>query len=301
MSADSETNYDRRRLKRRLSFWRIISILLVIVLGVWIFNEFSEDEQSDHVARLDVSEIIVENERRQAAINRVREDESAKALIVYINSPGGSTYGSERLYKALRRVAEKKPVVTIIGTIGASGGYLTALAGERIFAGESSITGSIGVIVQLTEFSELMEKVGVTATAITSGGIKGDPSPFKPVSPAARENLQTMVTETYDWFVDLVTERRPLDEAEVRRLADGRVVIGISALRNGLIDELGGIEEARVWLESERQIPQSLPMDKIDYSEPKPLIERLFTGMLGKTVITERLTLDGLLSLWQPE
>jgi protease IV len=301
MSADNDTAYDRRRLKRRLSFWRIVSILLVIILGIWAFNEFSEEEPTDHVARLDVNEIIVENERRQTAINRVREDETAKALIVYINSPGGSTYGSERLYKALRRVAEKKPVVTIIGTIGASGGYLTALAGERIFAGESSITGSIGVIVQLTEFSELMEKVGVTATAITSGGIKGDPSPFKPVSKAARENLQTMVTETYDWFVDLVTERRPLDVEEVRRLADGRVVIGISALRNGLIDELGGIEEARVWLESERQIPQSLPLNKVDYSEPKPLIERLFSGMLGKTVITERLTLDGLLSLWQPE
>ncbi|MEH6524829.1 MAG: signal peptide peptidase SppA [Sneathiella sp.] len=300
MSTDNETTQDRRRLKRRLSFWRIVAIILIIVLGVWVFDSFSEDELTDHVARLDVSEIIVENERRQEAIGRVRDDDTAKALIVYINSPGGSTYGSERLYKALRRVAEKKPVVTIIGTIGASGGYLTALAGERIFAGESSITGSIGVIVQLTEFSELMEKVGVTATAITSGGIKGDPSPFKPITKAGRENLQTMVTETYDWFVGLVTERRPLEESEVRRLADGRVLIGISALRNGLIDELGGIEEARQWLESERQISRSMPLHKVDYSEPKPLIERLFSGMLGKSVITERLTLDGLLSLWQP-
>ncbi|MCR9212875.1 MAG: signal peptide peptidase SppA [Proteobacteria bacterium] len=301
MSGDSETAYDRRRLKRRLSFWRIVAIILVIVLGVWIFNSFSEEEKADHVARLDITEIIIENERRQSAIERVIRDDKAKALVVYINSPGGSTYGSERLFKALRRVAEKKPVVTIIGTVGASGGYMTALAGDRIFAGESSITGSIGVIVQLTEFSELMEKVGVTATAITSGGIKGEPSPFKPISRAGRENLQTMVTETYDWFVDLVVDRRPLDEQEVRRLADGRVLIGISALRNGLIDELGGVQEARAWLESAKNIPSSLPVQTIDYSEPKPLIARLLSGMLGKSVITERLTLDGLLSLWHPE
>lgn len=301
MSGDSDTAYDRRRLKRRLSFWRIVAIILVIVLGVWIFNSFSEEEKADHVARLDITEIIIENERRQEAIERVIRDDKAKALLVYINSPGGSTYGSERLFKALRRVAEKKPVVTIIGTVGASGGYMTALAGDRIFAGESSITGSIGVIVQLTEFSELMEKVGVSATAITSGGIKGEPSPFKPISRAGRENLQTMVTETYNWFVDLVVDRRPLDEQEVRRLADGRVLIGISALRNGLIDELGGVQEARVWLESAKNISSSLPLQTIDYSEPKPLIARLLSGMLGKSVITERLTLDGLLSLWHPE
>lgn len=298
MSADNDTTYDRRRLKRRLSFWRIVSILLIIMLGIWMFNTFSGDEKSDHVARLDVTEIILENERRQTALDRIAKDDTAKALIVYINSPGGSTYGSERLYKALRRVAAKKPVVTIIGTVGASGGYMTALAGDRIFAGESSITGSIGVIVQLTEFSELMKKIGVTATAITSGGVKGEPSPFKPISAAGKENLQSMVTETYDWFVDLVVARRPLDEAEVRRLADGRVLIGISALRNGLIDELGGIIEARAWLESEREIPASLPLQTVDYSEPKPLVARLLEGSLGKSVISERLTLDGLLSVW---
>ena len=128
------------------------------------------------------------------AINKILKDDQAKALLVYINSPGGSTYGSERLFKALRRVAEKKPVVAVIGTIGASGGYLTALAGDRIFAGESSITGSIGVIVQLTEFSSLMETLGVKADAITSGKLKGEPSPFKPISVGGRQNLQDMVT-----------------------------------------------------------------------------------------------------------
>ncbi|MCC3304006.1 signal peptide peptidase SppA [Sneathiella sp. HT1-7] len=301
MSVDSE-NYDiRRRLKRRLSLWRLLAILLVIVLGVWIFNEMSEEEVRDHIARLDVTEIIVENDRREEAIDDIIKDPSAKALIVYINSPGGSTYGSERLFKALRRVAETKPVTTVIGTVGASGGYMTALAGDRIFAGESSIVGSIGVIVQLTEISELMKKVGVSATAITSGALKGEPSPFKPISEAGRENLQEMVTATYDWFVSMVTQRRPLDETQVRALADGRVVIGLVAVKNGLIDEIGGITEAQSWLESEQQIPSGLPLRTVDYSEPKPLIARLLGEMMWKSVLSERLTLDGLLSLWQPD
>ncbi|MEX1036175.1 MAG: signal peptide peptidase SppA [Sneathiella sp.] len=301
MSVDSENHNVRRRLKRRLTLWRLLAIVLLIVLGIWIFNATSEDEVADHVARLDITEIIVENDRRQKAIDRIISDPSAKALIVYINSPGGSTYGSERLFKALRRVAETKPVVTVIGTVGASGGYMTALAGDRIFAGESSIIGSIGVIVQLTEISELMKKVGVSATAITSGELKGEPSPFKPISEAGRENLQEMVTATYDWFVGLVTDRRPLDENQVRALADGRVVIGLVAVNNGLIDEIGGITEAQSWLESARQIPSSLPLHSIDYSEPKPLIARLLGEMMAKSVLSERLTLDGLLSLWQPD
>lgn len=301
MPVDSETDQIRRRLKRRLTFWRILAILLLVGIGVWFFADFGEEEATDHIARLDITEIIVENDRREKAVDRVISDPSAKALIVYINSPGGSTYGSERLYKALRRVAETKPVVTVIGTVGASGGYMTALAGDRIFAGESSIVGSIGVIVQLTEISELMKKVGVTATAITSGALKGEPSPFKPISEAGRENLQDMVTATYDWFVGLVTARRPLAETEVRQLADGRVVIGLVAVKNGLIDEIGGVSDAQSWLESAKQIPGGLPLRTIDYSEPKPLIARLFSEMVGKTVLSERLTLDGLLSLWQPD
>jgi protease-4 len=301
MSVDSENYEIRRRLKRRLTFWRLLAILLVIILGVWLFTEMTEEEVQDHVARLDVTEIIVENDRRQKAIDRIIRDPSTKALIVYINSPGGSTYGSERLYKALRRVAETKPVATVIGTVGASGGYMTALAGDRIFAGESSIVGSIGVIVQLTEISELMKKIGVSATAITSGDLKGEPSPFKPISEAGRQNLQEMVTATYDWFVSMVAARRPLEETEVRSLADGRVVIGLKAVENGLIDEIGGITEAQSWLESEEQIPSGLPVKTIDYSEPKPLIARLLGEMMGKSVLSERLTLDGLLSLWQPD
>lgn len=300
MSIDTDPIIDRRRLKRRLFFWRLLAIIAIIVAGFVLFSEFGDLSDEDHIARLDVSNVIVEDERRQIAIESLLKNDATKAVIVYINSPGGSTYGSERLYKSLRRVAEKKPVVAVIGTIGASGGYLTALAGDRIFAGESSITGSIGVIVQLTEFSALMEKVGVTASSITSGELKGEPSPFKPVSAAGRKNLQDMVTETHNWFVNLVAERRPISHDEAATLANGGVLIGLSAVKVGLVDELGGLLEARAWLESEREIPGSLPLVTVNYSESKGLLAYLLQESLGKSVISERLTLDGLISLWHP-
>ena len=300
MSSETYTHNDRRRAKRRLFFWRLISVILLIALIGTIISLNAAEPDVDHVARLDVNNVIIEDEWRQDAIQEILEDDTAKALIVYINSPGGSTYGSERLYKSLRRVAAKKPVISVIGTVGASGGYLTALAGERIFAGESSITGSIGVIIQITEFSELMDNLGIKGDAITSGQLKGEPSPFRPLSEAGRENLQEMVSSTHEWFVNLVTDRRPLTREEAAKLANGGIYIGTKALANGLVDELGGLYEARRWLESAHEIPADLPLLSWEYGPPKGLVDELLEGMLGKSVISERLTLDGLLSLWHP-
>lgn len=256
---EAEILIDRRRLKRRLSIWRFIAILALIFTFITIFSLFLDETSEDHVARLDVSGVIIENDRRQNIINDIHKDDTAKALLVYINSPGGSTFGSERLYKALRRVAQVKPVVTVIGTIGASGGYMTALAGDRIFSGESSITGSIGVILQLTEFSELMDRLGITAQSVTSGPLKGEPSPFKPLSEPARANLKEMIDQTHNWFVDLVAERRPLSVEQAGSLADGRIFIGLNAREQQLIDEIGGIREARSWLQKTGISPIHFP------------------------------------------
>ncbi|WP_169543784.1 signal peptide peptidase SppA [Sneathiella aquimaris] len=300
MSIDTDAIIDRRRLKRRLFFWRTATVIVVLAALITFTVNITQSDSGPYVAKLDVFGVIIEDELRQEAIEQILSDDDATALVVYINSPGGSTYGSERLYKSLRRVAEKKPVITVIGTIGASGGYMTALAGDHIFAGESSITGSIGVIVQTTEFSALMDKLGVTANSITSGKLKGEPSPFKPMSEEGRKNLQEMVNQTHNWFVDMVAARRPMDRAQAETLADGGIQIGLSAVKSGLIDSLGGVPEARRWLESERDISLDLPLVTVDYSAPKGALEHLLEGMLGKSVISERLTLDGLISLWHP-
>ena len=131
------------------------------------------DEPGPHIARLSVDGLIYEDSRREAALSGLVEDEAAVALIVRINSPGGTTTGSEALFRNLRRVAEKKPVVAVVGTMGASGGYIAAIGADYIVARETSITGSIGVILETAEFSGLLEKLGVTAEQVKSGGLPG--------------------------------------------------------------------------------------------------------------------------------
>ena len=136
-------------------------------------------------------------------------------MVISINSPGGTTTGSEELYRNIRRLAEKKPVVTFVDGTAASGGYITAIAADYIVARETSLVGSIGVLFQYPDLSGLMGQVGVKVEEVKSAPLKAEPSPFKPTSPEARAALQPVVNDTYDWFKTLVRERRRLNEGEL--------------------------------------------------------------------------------------
>ncbi|SLN22419.1 signal peptide peptidase SppA [Oceanibacterium hippocampi] len=303
MSLESDAIVDRRRLKRRLSIWRLLAVVIGIALVVYASGSFVNVDGLGraHVARLSVEGVIVEDPRLDAALEAVRNNDNARALLVHINSPGGSTYGGERLYQGLRRVAENKPVVAVIGTLGTSAGYMAAIAADRVFAGESSLTGSIGVLMQFAEFSELLETLGIRAEQLTSGPLKGEPSPVKPLSPLARVATQSLIDQTHEWFVGLVATRRPFDLATARRLANGQVFIGRGALQADLIDAIGGEREARDWLASEHDISTSLPSRGVSYLEPEAIVDRLVGKVTGKSFLTERLTLDGLVSVWHPD
>ena len=252
MSFDTDAWLERRRLARRLNWWRSLAVLALVAVALgglyWIDPGNVIQRRQDHVARMEIEGIITQNDWWMEKLQEIAEDERARALIVYINSPGGSTYGGEALFAALRDVAAKKPTVAVIGTLGASAGYMAAVAADRVYARETSLTGSIGVLFQTAEFSELMAKLGIGAESIASGPLKDEPSPIKPLSPAGREQIRRMVMETHAWFVDLVAERRQMPRDKVAELADGRVYSGRLAVQNGLVDALGGVEEARNWL-----------------------------------------------------
>lgn len=301
MSLDTDAMLDRRRLKRRLSLWRAAAVIAAVALVAVALGRFGDLGGKPHVARLDVAGIIVEDHERLDAIEELVDDDNAKALIVRIDSPGGTTAGGESLFHALRRVAEEKPVVAVIGTLGASGGYMAALAADHIVARESSITGSIGVILQTAEISGLLEKLGITTEAIKSGPLKATPSPFEPLSDESRAATQAVVDDTHRWFVALVAERRELEQATAEGLSDGRIYTGRQALEKNLIDALGGEREAREWLAETREVSKRLPVVEVKYGEEEDLIDRLFSSLAGKTFLSERLTLDGLISLWHPD
>ncbi len=301
MSLDIDAMLDRRRLKRRLSLWRATAVIAVVALVAVAVGRFGGLGLEPHVARLDVVGVIVDDRERLEAIEELVDDDNAKALIVRIDSPGGTTTGGESLYYALRRVAEEKPVVAVIGTLGASGGYMAALAADHIVARETSITGSIGVILQTAEISGLLEKLGVTTEAIKSGPLKATPSPFEPLSDESRAATQAVVDDTHSWFVTLVAERRELEQATAEGLSDGRIYTGRQALEKNLIDALGGEREARKWLAETREVSKRLPVVEVKYGEDEGLIDEFFSSLAGKTFLSERLTLDGLISLWHPD
>ena len=296
---DTEALLDRYRLKRRLAIWRTVAILAVVGFAVTMVARFA-DAPGEHIARLSVDGLIVEDARREAALSHLVEDDEALALIVRINSPGGTTTGSEALFRNLRRVAEEKPVVAVIGTMGASGGYIAAVAADYIIARETSLTGSIGVILETAEFSRLLEKIGITAEAVTSGPQKGQPSPTAPMTEETRAAVSAVVGDAFDWFKGLVSERRKLSEEEILVVSDGRVFTGRQALGHKLIDRIGGEREAIGWLERDREIPEDLPIVELEYHELPPLIERVATRLAGKVLSFEPLMLDGLRSVWHP-
>jgi len=254
---------DRRRLKRRLNFWRLIAVLAVVGALVAVARPTGTLSLS-HVARINVNGVITDDRQLTDRVRRLAKDGSVAAVIVSIDSPGGSVAGGESLYDAIRDVAGAKPTVAVMRGTAASAGYMVALPTNRIFAQQSTLTGSIGVILETAEFSGLLKTLGVDAEAITSGPLKDQPSFSRPLSPEGRDYLNGVVQDMFAQFVDKVVRGRHMTEDAVRKLADGRAYTGRQAKALGLVDEIGGEAEARNWLSDKYQIAQNLPTDDVE-------------------------------------
>jgi len=296
---DADAILDRRRLKHRLILWRLLAAFAVMALIAVGVGKFAIPGDR-HVARLSIDGFISEDRQRGDAIKNLIDEDDVEAVIVRINSPGGTTTGSEQIYHSLRRVAAEKPVVAVIGTIGTSGGYIVAIAADHIIARETSLTGSIGVLFQTAEFTGLLEKLGIKPFTLKSSPLKGQPSPFEPVSEAVRESLKILLKDSFNWFSGLVRDRRNLDSATLAAATDGRVFSGRQAIKLRLIDGLGGEMAARRWLRESHDISEDLPVRNVRWGENAGLIARTLDTLGGKLFKNERLTLDGLLSVWQP-
>jgi protease IV len=250
MASKADDMIDRRRLRRKLSFWRGAAILVaaaaIIAAATWMFRDTAT--AANHIAKIRIEGTITDNRELQRRIQRIGESRAVQGVIVAISSPGGTTTGGEAIFEALRKLSEQKPMVTEVGTLAASAGYMIATASDHIVARQSSIVGSIGVLVQFPDVTGLMENIGVRYEAVKSSPLKAEPSPFTPTTDEEREMLRSLVLDSYDWFVDLVTDRRDLSRQQVLQLADGSIFTGRQALENGLVDALGGEDVAKAWL-----------------------------------------------------
>lgn len=198
------------------------------------------------IAVLEIDGLIADDEDLLRQIREYRRDASVKGFLLDINSPGGVVAPSQSVYEEIRRLRERdeRPVIASIGGVGASGGYYIALAADSIFALPGSITGSIGVIMEFPDASELMEKVGVEMQVIKSSELKDAGSPFRPMSPEDSAAMAAVVTDVYRQFVEAVASERSLPLEAAERLGDGRVFSGRQALEHGLIDRIGNFNDA---------------------------------------------------------
>ena len=317
MSLDADVLVDRRRLRRSVTIWRALAVVAVVAAIAGIVFALTESgglgRNSPHIARLPIEGVITDDRDTIDLIDEMALNDNVKGVILYINSPGGSTTGGEVTYNALRKLAEKKPVVAQIGTLGASAGYLIALAADHIVAHYTSLTGSIGVLMQYGQVHELLDKLGIQMDMVHSGPLKAEPSPFNPPPQAAVDMLQGLVMDSYDWFVGLVAERRALDDATARSLADGRVFTGHQALEAKLIDTIGDEAAAVDWLGTERGVDVELPVrtwKTANELEDLPFTSRIGHGLARGVLSAVGLDgglplslggpvqLDGLVSLW---
>jgi protease-4 len=317
MVLDAESVIDRRRLKRRLSFWRIAAVVLgLLFIGALLVSDKDVAGPAGllpHVARISVSGIITDDRKMNELIDKVAKADQVKAVILDINSPGGTTTGGEAMYDAIRRLAAKKPVVAVCGTLATSAAYIVALATDRIFVYGNTITGSVGVIFQWADVTELLHTLGVKVEEVKSGTLKAVPSPFEPTDEKGRQLAQEMVQEAKVWFVDLVGQRRNIRPDSVPGLTEGRIYSGRQAVELKLVDQIGDERAAMSWLTKERHVPKGLKIvDWKPKAESGGLFGWLFGSMAGALgisaekilglfdQISETLKLDGLVSLWHP-
>ncbi len=320
MSLETEAVLDRRRMRRRLAVWRSAAVLFVgLLLGALMFGsaDLSTLAGTKQIARVAIEGTITDDRDQIAMLKKIRDASNVEALLVFVNSPGGTTTGGESLYLALRDVAEKKPVVAQFGTVAASAGYIVGLGTDHIVARGNSITGSIGVLAQWPEVSELLGKLGVKFNEVKSGALKATPNPFEPASEEARRVMQETIDDGFRWFLSLVQDRRGINPQDVDGLVQGRIYSGRQALGYKLVDEIGGEAEAVRWLETTRNVTKDLKV--VDW-KPTPegawgavtgrasqaagsTLLATLAGMLDLASLRRNvgsLGLDGLVSVWQP-
>lgn len=294
---------DRIHLKKSISKWRALTIVAVTALLVVLASRFGDDGVAnavtgDHIARVTIDGVIFEDQDKEKILQELKDDKESKAVIVYINSPGGTIVGSENLYYILRDIAAVKPVVAVMGSLAASGGYMTAIASDHIIARAGTLTGSVGVLMQSFDVTDLAQKVGVKFETFKSGKLKAVPSPLEKTDPEVVQVINESIADSFDLFLGMVVERRKLTEKETSVIKDGRVVTGRQALALKLVDEIGGQDEAIKWLQDKKGISKKLKVIDVKLDAEKKLIDKLMSKVTGSNSPFTAFKNGGLLAMW---
>ncbi len=277
---------DRNILRRKLSQWRIAALLII---ALFIFVSLPKSGRldkslgynKDHIARIKIDGFLSFNQEILDNIADIQQNDKIKAVILHINSGGGTVVGGESLYYALRTLGKNKPLTVFMEEMAASAAYMTAIAGDHIVAHRGSITGSIGVLLESQEITELAKKVGVNFELYKSSPFKATPSLFEKTSPDAQLALQSSVNDIYNTFITLVHERRAsyIHPDNMQFATSGRMFTGAQALELGLIDAVGDESAALEWLYANDVVDPSLKVLDYDLLTPAKQWNQFFNSV----------------------
>lgn len=312
MTISADTLFERLKLKAQVRRWKLLALLAIIALLVislakldsqlaFLGGEFEGGLPTSSIARIRVNDLIMYDPLKEQALNRLKDNHHIKAVIMHVNSPGGTMTGSESLYHALLELSAKKPLVAVFDEVAASGGYFIALPAEYIIARHSTITGSIGVILQAAEVTEMAKKLGIEFLTFKTSPLKAAPLPTEKLTSEVKTAIDLTLNDSFNFFKNLVQKHRKLTQQELLAVSDGRIFTGNQAMKLKLIDAIGGEKEAIAWLREEKKLSADLPIRDV------PLIIKKFDWReaifesTGLATIRSHLPFmtPGLLTLWQ--
>ena len=297
--------------RRKLFLWRIFSFFLVLSLLYIVFNNPKTNISSKpHIANYTISGLLVDADQILEDLEYLEFEDDVKAIIITVDSPGGTTVSAEEIFLKIRSISSNKPIVAVMKNIATSGAYLFSIGADRIFARENTITGSVGVLLQWVRIDRGLEKLGIEMKEVKSGKLKAEPDLFGESDEEAMALTQKIVDETYTWFLNLVKERRNVEEYAISQMSDGRIFTGRQALELNLIDEIGGNREAKFWLIENREINTDLEILIYDQNKSTNFIELSVAKIMDYFNINSSygdslknnlslINIDGLLSTWQ--
>ncbi len=300
MSLTPDQILDRIKLKKQVVNWRLVAVIAVVMLFMALFPDQDAKYspkgsviESGFIARVHIDGMIFDDMERIAILKEIADDSAIKAVIVHINSSGGTVVGGENLYYALRKVSEKKPTVAVMGEMAASAAYMTAIATDRLFARQGTVTGSIGVLAQSFDVSEMANKLGIKFHSFKSSPLKGGPIPTEELTPEMRQSMMSTIYDMYDMFLGMVSQRRNIPKAELLKISDGRAFTGRQAIQLRLIDEIGDEDSAVDWLNNVKKVDSKLRVREIPLEKPKPAFSQFLEYGENLSVIVKTMLKGG--------
>jgi len=277
MSIEAEFFEQAKKRARRNGFLFALFLIALALITVIILNSvFEYDKKGPHIARIKIEGPIFDDYGLNRLIYKLASDQNVKAVIVHINSPGGSVVGAESTFVALSQLSEEKPSAAVLGETATSGGYLIAVATDQIISRSNTLTGSIGVVLQYPDLSKLLKNIGIDIKTLRSSELKASINYFeKPTTKAIEEHKQ-VIDETFLWFKELVAQKRKLTDINLEKVSHGGIFTGRKAKELGLVDLIGGEREAVKYLEEKINIKAIPLVDWVSNKESSSLFDLIF-------------------------